>query len=152
RRRAAIPRRHRTRLPGTRPRPVPLVADQVSRRCDQPPLKRSYSLASRLRDGLGRNSLSSESQTRTSPMQESKRDRVTSSDMNLDPITGEPGAHPVGTGIGAATGGAATGAAAGSVAGPVGTVVGAVAGGIVGGLAGHSIAEAIDPTAEQAYW
>jgi len=31
-------------------------------------------------------------------------------------------------------------------------VVGAVAGGIVGGLAGHSIAESIDPTAEDAYW
>ena len=30
-------------------------------------------------------------------------------DLNADPITGEPGAHPVGTGVGAA-GGAAAGA------------------------------------------
>ena len=39
---------------------------------------------------------------------------------NRDPITGEPGSHPVSTGAGAVVGGAA-GAAAGSVAGPVGT-------------------------------
>ena len=39
-------------------------------------------------------------------------------DSNLDPITGEPGAHPVGTGVGA-TGGALTGAAIGAVGGPV---------------------------------
>jgi hypothetical protein len=63
---------------------------------------------------------------------------------NRDPITGAPGAHPVGTGLGAA----AAGAAAGAVAGPVGAAVGAV----VGGLVGKGIAEAIDPTAEEAYW
>ena len=34
-------------------------------------------------------------------------------DANRDPITNEPGAHPVGTGVGAALGGAAAGAAAG---------------------------------------
>jgi hypothetical protein len=34
----------------------------------------------------------------------------------------------------------------------MGVVVGTVAGGIVGGLAGKSIAESIDPTAEDAYW
>ena len=37
-------------------------------------------------------------------------------DLNLDPISKEPGAHPVGTGIGAAMGGVAAGAAAGMVA------------------------------------
>lgn len=73
-------------------------------------------------------------------------------DANRDPITGAPGSHPVGTGIGAAAGGAATGAAVGSVAGPVGTVAGIAAGAVVGGLAGKGIAEAIDPTAEEAYW
>ena len=73
-------------------------------------------------------------------------------DENRDPITGAPGAHPVGTGIGAAVGGAAAGAAAGSVAGPVGTLAGAAAGAVVGGLAGKAAAEAIDPTAEEAYW
>jgi hypothetical protein len=71
---------------------------------------------------------------------------------NPDPITGEPGSHPVGTGIGAAAGGAAAGAAVGTVAGPVGTVVGAAVGAVVGGLAGKGIAEKIDPTREDAYW
>ncbi len=70
---------------------------------------------------------------------------------NRDPITGTPGAHPVGTGVGAA-GGAAAGAAIGAVAGPVGAAVGLVAGGVVGGLAGKGVAEKIDPTAQDAYW
>ena len=73
-------------------------------------------------------------------------------DANRDPITGAPGAHPVGTGVGAAVGGAATGAAVGTVAGPFGTLAGAVVGAIAGGLAGKAIAENIDPTVEDAYW
>lgn len=73
-------------------------------------------------------------------------------DRNEDPITGEPGAHPVGTGLGAAAGGAAAGAVAGAVGGPVGAAVGAVVGGIAGGLGGKAIAEGIDPTAESDYW
>jgi hypothetical protein len=73
-------------------------------------------------------------------------------DSNPDPITGAPGAHPVGTGLGAAAGGAAAGAAVGSVAGPAGTLAGIAAGAIVGGLAGKGIAEKIDPTVEDAYW
>ena len=73
-------------------------------------------------------------------------------DTNPDPITGEPGAHPVGVGVGAA-GGGATGAAIGTaVGGPVGTVVGAVVGAIAGGLTGKGFAEGLDPTAEDAYW
>ncbi len=76
---------------------------------------------------------------------------VTGGDANLDPISGEPGAHPVGVGLGAAGAGAA-GAAIGSFAGPVGTAVGAVVGAVAGGLAGKGMAEAIDPTAEDAYW
>lgn len=71
--------------------------------------------------------------------------------LNRDPISGEPGAHPIGTGVGAA-GGAVTGAAAGSLAGPVGTIVGAAVGAVVGGLAGKGAAEAINPTEEDAYW
>lgn len=71
---------------------------------------------------------------------------------NRDPLTGEPGAHPLGTGIGAALGGAAAGAVTGSAAGPLGTVVGTALGAIVGGLAGKSAAEAIDPTSEDIYW
>ena len=73
-------------------------------------------------------------------------------DANRDPITNEPGAHPVGAGVGAAAVGAAAGAAGGAMAGPVGAVVGAVVGGVAGGLAGKSVAEAIDPTVEDAYW
>lgn len=71
---------------------------------------------------------------------------------NRDPISGAPGAHPVGTGLGAIAGGAAAGAAVGTVAGPVGTLVGAAVGVVVGGLAGKGVAEAIDPTREDAYW
>ena len=72
--------------------------------------------------------------------------------LNRDPLSGATGSHPVGTGLGAALGGAAAGAAAGTVVGPVGTVVGAAIGAIVGGYAGKGVAEAIDPTAEDAYW
>src|SRR5688572_32678891 len=71
---------------------------------------------------------------------------------NRDPISGAPGAHPVGTGLGAA-GGAAAGAAAGTAVGdPAGTLVGGVVGAIAGGLAGKGIAEMVDPTVEDAYW
>jgi hypothetical protein len=73
-------------------------------------------------------------------------------DANRDPLSGTPGAHPVGVGVGAAAVGVATGAAAGSVAGPVGTAVGAAVGAVVGGLAGKGIAERIDPTVEDTYW
>ena len=73
-------------------------------------------------------------------------------DANLDPITGEPGAHPVGTGIGAAGAGAAGAAIGGVVGGPVGAIIGAVVGAVSGGLAGKSAAEAIDPTVEDEYW
>ena len=47
---------------------------------------------------------------------------------NRDPLSGAPGAHPVGT------------------------VIGAAVGAVVGGLAGKGIAESIDPTREDAYW
>jgi hypothetical protein len=80
------------------------------------------------------------------------KDDLKTTKENRDPISGEPGAHPVGTGVGAAIGGAAAGAATASVAGPVGTVVGAAVGAVLGGLAGKGVAESIDPTAEEAYW
>ncbi len=76
----------------------------------------------------------------------------TKTDANRDPITGEPGSHPVGTGLGAVAGGMVAGAAAGTVAGPLGTLAGAAVGAVVGGLAGKGVAEMIDPTAEDAYW
>lgn len=72
-------------------------------------------------------------------------------DLNADPITGEPGSHPIGTGVGA-VGGAAVGATVGSAGGPVGTLVGGAVGAFMGGLAGHAVGEAVDPTVEDAYW
>lgn len=71
---------------------------------------------------------------------------------NRDPITGAPGAHPIGVGAGAAAGGAAGAAAGTVVGGPVGTVVGAVVGAVAGGLAGKGVAEMVDPTVESTYW
>jgi uncharacterized protein YcfJ len=71
---------------------------------------------------------------------------------NRDPITGEKGSHPIGTGLGAAATGAAAGAAGGAMAGPAGVAVGAVIGAVAGGLAGKEIAESINPTAETEYW
>jgi hypothetical protein len=73
-------------------------------------------------------------------------------DRNPDPITGDPGAHPVGTGVGAAVTGAAAGLAGGALGGPVGAVAGAAIGAVAGGLAGKAVEEQFDPTAEDAYW
>jgi uncharacterized protein YjbJ (UPF0337 family) len=72
-------------------------------------------------------------------------------DMNRDPITGEPGSHPVGTGVGSA-GAAAVGAALGAPFGPIGMLVGGAIGAVAGGAAGHAVGERIDPTGETEYW
>jgi hypothetical protein len=40
----------------------------------------------------------------------------------------------------------------GTVAGPVGTIAGAAVGAVVGGVAGHSVAKAVNPSVEDAYW
>jgi hypothetical protein len=71
---------------------------------------------------------------------------------NEDPISGQPGAHPVGAGLGAATAGAAAGMVGGAIAGPIGAAIGAVAGGIAGGYAGKAVAEEANPTFDSAYW
>jgi outer membrane lipoprotein SlyB len=71
---------------------------------------------------------------------------VDDKDANRDPISGQPGAHPVGTGIGAAGVGSAATAVGAVVGGPVGAAVGAVVGSVVGGLVGKGTAEKIDPT------
>jgi hypothetical protein len=73
-------------------------------------------------------------------------------DLNRDPLSGEPGAHPVGTGAGAASGGIAGAAVGTAVAGPIGGLIGAAIGAVAGGLAGHGAAEAISPTAEEIFW
>ena len=70
---------------------------------------------------------------------------------NDEPVPVAVETHPLGMGIGAA-GGLAAGAAAGSIVGPVGTVIGAAIGALAGGFAGKSVAEMIDPNAEDAFW
>jgi hypothetical protein len=73
-------------------------------------------------------------------------------DSNPDPITHEPGAHPVGTGLGAAYTGAIGTAIGGAFGGPVGAVVGAAIGAVSGGLLGKTAAESVNPTVEDEYW
>lgn len=73
-------------------------------------------------------------------------------DTNPDPITGEHGSHPVGTGVGAAGAGVIGTAVGVAVGGPIGGAVGAVIGSAAGGLLGKSVAETFDPTVEDAYW
>ncbi len=73
-------------------------------------------------------------------------------DLNRDPITGTPGAHPLGTGAGAASGAVAGAAAGMAVGGPLGGMIGAAVGAVAGGLAGKSAAEAVNPTAEEQFW
>jgi hypothetical protein len=70
---------------------------------------------------------------------------------NADPITDEPGSHPIETGIGAAAAGAAGGLAAGAMGGPLAAAVGVAVGAVAGGLAGKSVGEFIDPTAADSW-
>ncbi|MDY3551342.1 hypothetical protein R5W24_000417 [Gemmata sp. JC717] len=67
---------------------------------------------------------------------------------NADPLTDQPGSHPIEAGVGAALGGAASGAAVGMVLGPPGVIAGAVVGAVAGGLAGKGVGELIDPTTQ----
>jgi len=71
---------------------------------------------------------------------------------NRDPVTGEPGSHPLGSGLGAAGGAVAGGAIGGAVGGPVGVVAGAIIGGVAGAYGGRGAAEAVNPTVEEQYW
>jgi hypothetical protein len=73
-------------------------------------------------------------------------------DLNRDPVSGAPGAHPLGTGAGAASGGVAGAAVGMAVGGPFGGLIGAAVGAVAGGLAGNSAAEAVNPTAEELFW
>jgi phage tail tape-measure protein len=70
-----------------------------------------------------------------------------SNPANRDPLTGEPGSHPVGTGIGSAGGAAAGAAIGGAAAGPVGALVGGAVGAVAGGATGHAVGESANPTA-----
>ena len=73
-------------------------------------------------------------------------------DANRDPLSGEAGAHPVGTGVGAATGGTIGAVIGGAVGGPVGAMIGAAVGGMTGGFAGKGLAESVNPTEEDSFW
>jgi hypothetical protein len=84
-------------------------------------------------------------------MAKRKQERRGAKEAHRDPISGEPGAHPLGVGLGAA-GAATAGAAVGSLGGPVTAVLGAAVGGVLGGIAGKSAAEVVNPTAEDTYW
>ena len=72
--------------------------------------------------------------------------------LHRDPITGTPGAHPLGTGAGAASGALAGAAAGAAVAGPAGALVGGAIGAVAGGLIGKGAAESVNPTLEEAFW
>jgi hypothetical protein len=79
---------------------------------------------------------------------EKKIDLPPRGSRNPDPITNEPGAHPIEAGIGAAAAGAAGGLAAGAVGGPIAAAAGVAVGAVAGGYAGKGIGELIDPTTE----
>ncbi|MGI8819319.1 MAG: hypothetical protein ACR2ID_00355 [Chthoniobacterales bacterium] len=76
----------------------------------------------------------------------------TNPDENRDPLTGEPGSHPIGTGLGTTGGGLAGAAIGAAVGGPVGAAIGAVVGGVAGAYGGRGVAEAVNPTLEDNYW
>jgi hypothetical protein len=82
---------------------------------------------------------------------EKKLDLPPRGNRNADPITEEPGAHPIETGIGAAVAGAAVGVAAGALGGPITTAVGIAVGAVAGGFAGKGLGEWIDPTTEDSW-
>ena len=75
------------------------------------------------------------------------KDKTTATDReNRDPITGEPGSHPLGTSLGAA-GAGAVGMVLGTVVG--GPILGAVSAAIAasaGGVVGHTVGEQMNPT------
>lgn len=73
-------------------------------------------------------------------------------EWNEDPITHEPGSHPLATGLGAAGAGAAGAAIGAGLGGPVGMAIGGAVGAIVGGLSGKATGEVLHPTSEEAFW
>lgn len=81
-----------------------------------------------------------------------RRKRGAKDPENRDPITGTPGAHPVGVGVGSAGAGVAGAAIGGAVGGPIGAMVGATVGVVAGGLGGKAAAEAVNPTVEDDWW
>jgi hypothetical protein len=85
-----------------------------------------------------------------------KKDRVDRNidarDENPDPITGEPGSHPIGVAAGGSSGAAAGATIGAAVGGPIGAAIGGTIGAVAGGAVGKSAAEALNPTIEEEYW
>lgn len=75
----------------------------------------------------------------------------TKSELNADPITGEPGSHIATTTVGAGTG-VVVGGLLGAIGGPLGAIAGAAVGTLIGAELGHKTGEALEPTIEAAYW
>lgn len=71
---------------------------------------------------------------------------------HADPLTGEPGSHPLGTGAGALGGAAAGAAIGGAIGGPPGATIGGIIGAVGGGAAGHGLGEAVNPSEEDRFW
>lgn len=104
----------------------------------------------KLKKRIEPNSKVSENQKPMDTNEENKIEEKINVNANQDPITGETGSHPTGSGLGAAAG-ATAGVMVGTViAGPVGAMVGATIGGVVAGtagaIAGHEIAEKVNPS------
>lgn len=55
-------------------------------------------------------------------------------EQNRDPVTGEPGSHPLGTAVGSLTG-----AATGAIAGVAGGAIRMAVGGVIGAIAGAAV-------------
>jgi hypothetical protein len=83
---------------------------------------------------------------------EDRASKAVERDRNEDPITGEPGSHPVGVAGGGIAGGAAGATVGGVLGGPIGAVIGGAIGTVAGGAAGKGVAEVVDPTQEDEYW
>ncbi|MFL5582884.1 MAG: hypothetical protein ACJ8AO_21160, partial [Gemmatimonadaceae bacterium] len=81
-----------------------------------------------------------------------RRRRTKAHGSNPDPVTGAPGAHPLGTASGAVGIGTIATALGGVVAGPIGALLGAAVGAVAGGLIGKGAAEIVNPTVEDAHW
>jgi hypothetical protein len=94
-------------------------------------------------------------QAKEQAMNEEHKDEAAAKEhghTNPDPITGEHGSHPIGTGVGTAGGGLAGAAIGAAVGGPAGAAIGAVIGGVVGAYSGRSVAEAVNHTEDEEFW
>lgn len=111
----------------------------------------NYDYEQESRRNTGLNQSIDDGRTHQKRQLDADMDQLAEANPNRDPITGETGAHPIGTGVGAAAAGT-IGTAVGAIAGPIGGAIGAVIGGVIGGLLGKSTAEAFDPTVEDTYW